>query len=182
MKYATSCYTWKDALISRRMTIDDSIKKSAEMGFDGYEITNLTDDWMDVPFELSSMRRAADMAGIEIPSWCMAADWERGIRREAEKAKNEMLMAEELGVTSGGVSQMVDSLVKSDMVCRTASKDDRRVVYLSISESAKKRLDVLSKFLHDRVAKAMATIPEQDRVVMARSLRTLLKAFYEDAN
>jgi len=72
--------------------------------------------------------------------------------------------------------------VKSDMVCRTASKDDRRVVYLSISESAKKRLDVLSKFLHDRVAKAMATIPEQDREIMARSLRTLLKAFYEDEN
>ena len=89
-------------------------------------------------------------------------------------------VAEELGVTSGGVSQMVDSLVKSDMVCRTASKDDRRVVYLSISESAKKRLDVLSKFLHDRVTKAMETIPEEDRVVMARSLRTLLKAFYED--
>ena len=91
-------------------------------------------------------------------------------------------LAEELGVTSGGVSQMVDSLVKSDMVCRTASKDDRRVVYLSISESAKKSLDVLSKYLHDRVAKAMATIPEQDRVVMARSLRTLLRAFYEDAD
>ena len=91
-------------------------------------------------------------------------------------------LAEELGVTSGGVSQMVDSLVKSDMVCRTASKDDRRVVYLSISESAKKSLDVLSKYLHDRVAKAMATIPEQDRIVMARSLRTLLRAFYEDAD
>lgn len=70
-------------------------------------------------------------------------------------------LADELGVTSGGVSQMVDSLVKSDMVCRTASKDDRRVVYLSISESAKKRLDVLSKFLHDRVAKAMAAIPNR---------------------
>ena len=91
-------------------------------------------------------------------------------------------LAEELGVTSGGVSQMVDSLVKSDMVCRTASKDDRRVVYLSISESAKKRLDVLSRFLHDRAAKAMATIPEQDREIMARSLRTLLRAFYEDAD
>ena len=91
-------------------------------------------------------------------------------------------LAEELGVTSGGVSQMVDSLVKSDMVCRTASKDDRRVVYLSISDTAKKSLDVLSKYLHDRVAKAMAKIPDQDREIMARSLRTLLTAFYEDEN
>ena len=91
-------------------------------------------------------------------------------------------LAEELGVTSGGVSQMVDSLVKSDMVCRTASKDDRRVVYLSISDSAKKSLDVLSRYLHDRVAKAMAKIPDQDREIMARSLRTLLTAFYEDEN
>ena len=91
-------------------------------------------------------------------------------------------LAEELGVTSGGVSQMVDSLVKSDMVCRTASKDDRRVVYLSISDTAKKSLDVLSKYLHDRVAKAMTKIPDQDREIMARSLRTLLTAFYEDEN
>ena len=89
-------------------------------------------------------------------------------------------LAEELGVTSGGVSQMIDSLVKSDMVCRTASKDDRRVVHLSISDNAKKSLDVLSKYLHDRVAKAMAKIPEQDREVMARSLRTLLKGLYEE--
>ena len=91
-------------------------------------------------------------------------------------------LAEELGVTSGGVSQMVDSLVKSDMVCRTSSKDDRRVVYLSISDSAKKSLEVLSKYLHDRVAKAMTNIPDQDREVMARSLRTLLTAFYEDVD
>ena len=89
-------------------------------------------------------------------------------------------LAEELGVTSGGVSQMIDSLVKSDMVCRTASKDDRRVVHLSISDNAKKSLDILSKYLHDRVAKAMAKIPEQDREVMARSLRTLLKGLYEE--
>ena len=90
-------------------------------------------------------------------------------------------LSEELGITSGGVSQMIDSLVKSDMVCRTASKDDRRVVYLSISDTAKKSLEVISKYLHDRVAKAMAEIPDQDREIMARSLRTLLKAFYEEA-
>ena len=89
-------------------------------------------------------------------------------------------LAEELGVTSGGVSQMVDSLVKSDMVCRTTSKEDRRVVYLSISETAKKSLEVISSYLHDRVAKAMAKIPENDREIMARSLRTLLKSLYED--
>ena len=89
-------------------------------------------------------------------------------------------LAEELGVTSGGVSQMIDSLVKSDMVCRTTSKEDRRVVYLSISENAKRSLEVLSKYLHDRVAKAMAKIPADDREVMARSLRTLLKSLYEE--
>lgn len=89
-------------------------------------------------------------------------------------------LAEELGVTSGGVSQMIDSLVKSDMVCRTTSKEDRRVVYLSISETAKKSLDVLSRYLHDRVAKAMASIPEDDREIMARSLRILLKSLYDE--
>lgn len=89
-------------------------------------------------------------------------------------------LSEELGITSGGVSQMIDSLVKSDMVCRTTSKEDRRVVYLSISDNAKRSLEVLSKYLHDRVAKAMTKIPADDREVMAKSLRTLLKSLYEE--
>jgi len=89
-------------------------------------------------------------------------------------------LSEELGITSGGVSQMIDSLVKSDMVCRTTSKEDRRVVYLSISESAKKRLDHISSFLHERMAHAMNKMSEEKRAQLAESLRTILAAFYED--
>ena len=90
-------------------------------------------------------------------------------------------LSEELGITSGGVSQMIDSLVKSDMVCRTTSKEDRRVVYLSISESAKKRLELLSNFLHDRMAKAMNRLPAENRAILAESLRIILEGFYEEA-
>ena len=90
-------------------------------------------------------------------------------------------LAEELGVTSGGVSQMIDSLVKSDMVCRTTSKEDRRVVYLSISESAKKRLDHISSYLHDRMERAMSKLAKNDRAQLADSLRKVLEALYEEA-
>ena len=90
-------------------------------------------------------------------------------------------LAEELGVTSGGVSQMIDSLVKSDMVCRTTSKEDRRVVYLSISESAKKRLDHISSYLHDRMERAMSRLAKNDRAQLADSLRKVLEALYEEA-
>ena len=90
-------------------------------------------------------------------------------------------LAEELGVTSGGVSQMIDSLVKSDMVCRTTSKEDRRVVYLSISESAKKRLDMISRYLHDRMERAMNKLTKDDRAQLADSLRKVLEALYEEA-
>lgn len=98
IRYATSCYTWKDLLIPRYITIDESIRWTAALGFDGYEITNLTDSWMDVPYDLQSMRRTADSCGIVIPSWAMAADWSLGIECQAEKAKREMDMAEVLGV------------------------------------------------------------------------------------
>ena len=90
-------------------------------------------------------------------------------------------LAEELGVTSGGVSQMIDSLVKSDMVCRTTSKEDRRVVYLSISESAKKRLEHISSYLHDRMERAMNKLAKDDRARLAESLRRVLEALYEEA-
>ena len=90
-------------------------------------------------------------------------------------------LSEELGITSGGVSQMIDSLVKSDMVCRTTSKEDRRVVYLSISESAKKRLDHISSYLHDRMERAMKKLTRDDRAQLADSLRKVLEAFYEEA-
>lgn len=89
-------------------------------------------------------------------------------------------LAEELGVTSGGVSQMIDSLVKSDMVCRTTSKEDRRVVYLSISESAKKRLEMISLYLHDRMERAMNKLAKEDRARLAESLRKVLEALYEE--
>ena len=90
-------------------------------------------------------------------------------------------LAEELGVTSGGVSQMIDSLVKSDMVCRTTSKEDRRVVYLSISESAKKRLEHISSYLHERMERAMKRLTQDDRAQLADSLRKVLEAFYEES-
>ena len=90
-------------------------------------------------------------------------------------------LAEELGVTSGGVSQMIDSLVKSDMVCRTTSKEDRRVVYLSISESAKKRLEHISSYLHDRMERAMNKLAKEDRARLADSLRKVLEALYEES-
>ena len=90
-------------------------------------------------------------------------------------------LAEELGVTSGGVSQMIDSLVKSDMVCRTTSKEDRRVVYLSISESAKKRLDHISSYLHERMERAMKKLSRDDWMQLADSLRKVLEALYEEA-
>ena len=90
-------------------------------------------------------------------------------------------LSEELGITSGGVSQMIDSLVKSDMVCRTTSKEDRRVVYLSISESAKKRLDHISTYLHDRMERAMNRLAKDDRAQLADSLRKVLEALYEEA-
>ena len=90
-------------------------------------------------------------------------------------------LSEELGITSGGVSQMIDSLVKSDMVCRTTSKEDRRVVYLSISESAKKRLEHISSYLHERMERAMKKLSRDDRAQLADSLRKVLEAIYEDA-
>ena len=90
-------------------------------------------------------------------------------------------LSEELGITSGGVSQMIDSLVKSDMVCRTTSKEDRRVVYLSISESAKKRLEHISSYLHDRMERAMNKLAKNDRAQLADSLRKVLEALYEEA-
>ena len=90
-------------------------------------------------------------------------------------------LSEELGITSGGVSQMIDSLVKSDMVCRTTSKEDRRVVYLSISESAKKRLEHISSYLHERMERAMKKLTKDDREQLADSLRKVLEAIYEEA-
>jgi len=90
-------------------------------------------------------------------------------------------LSEELGITSGGVSQMIDSLVKSDMVCRTTSKEDRRVVYLSISESAKKRLEMISCYLHDRMERAMNKLAKEDRARLADSLRKVLEALYEES-
>lgn len=97
MKHATSCYTLRNYLISRKMTMDESIEKVKELGFDGYELANLTDDWMDFPYDLESMKKTADNCGLVFSSWAMAADFSKGVESQAKKGHEELEQAAFLG-------------------------------------------------------------------------------------
>lgn len=54
-------------------------------------------------------------------------------------------LADYLGITLSGVTQLVEKLVKMNMVIRERSEKDRRVVYIRITEEGKKILVKLNE-------------------------------------
>ena len=54
-------------------------------------------------------------------------------------------LADRTGVTSGAVTQFVDALVEKGLVSREGDPDDRRVVRLKLSETARDRYEKLKR-------------------------------------
>ncbi|WP_416197121.1 MAG: DNA-binding transcriptional regulator, MarR family [Sporanaerobacter sp.] len=62
-------------------------------------------------------------------------------------------ISEEMYITNGTVSGIIDRLEKQKLVCRTRSKKDRRVVYIALTEEgyniAKGFRNVIDDYFHD---------------------------------
>lgn len=60
-------------------------------------------------------------------------------------------IAERLGVSSAAVTQFTDNLVKKGLLKRNISSDDRRKVYLSLTDKANETFKSLKKYHFDRL-------------------------------
>ncbi len=94
-----------------------------------------------------------------------------------EKPKNMSAIARELSVTVGTLTIAMNSLVKKGYVTRQRGKEDRRVVYISLSEKGKVAYEHHARFHQQMIEGAVAGLNDNEIEVLIKALTKLNKWF-----
>ena len=97
--------------------------------------------------------------------------------------KNMSAIAKVLSVTMGTLTIAMNSLVKKGYVKRTRGKEDRRVVYISLSEKGKGAYQHHDKFHRDMIDEILKDLTEEETEALMKSLTKLdqwFRRFQED--
>lgn len=87
--------------------------------------------------------------------------------------KNMSTIAKELSVTVGTLTIAMNSLVKKGYVVRERGKEDRRVVYISLSDKGRKAHAHHAKFHQEMIQGIKNTLNEEELNVLIKALTTL---------
>ena len=79
-------------------------------------------------------------------------------------------ISEELGITPGGISQQVETLVQMGLLERKTAVSDRRAVSITLSEKGKKINRELDSFLTTLFQHLLAGVPEEKCRIFAEVL------------
>ncbi|MBQ6596491.1 MAG: MarR family transcriptional regulator [Lentisphaeria bacterium] len=90
-----------------------------------------------------------------------------------EKSVRVRDISEELGITPGGISQQVDTLVKMGLLERKPDEKDRRAVCITLSEKGEEINQWVDQFLTNLFQKLLADVPEEKRWVFAEVLDSM---------
>lgn len=87
--------------------------------------------------------------------------------------KNMSTIAKELSVTVGTLTIAMNSLVKKGYVVRERGKEDRRVVYISLSDKGRKAYEHHAKFHQEMIRGITNTLDGEELKVLIKALTTL---------
>ena len=87
--------------------------------------------------------------------------------------KNMSSIARELSVTVGTLTIAMNSLVKKGYVTRQRGKEDRRVVYISLSEKGKEAYEHHAEFHQEMIASVVSGLSENEVEVLIKALTKL---------
>ena len=87
--------------------------------------------------------------------------------------KNMSAIARELSVTVGTLTIAMNSLVKKGYVTRQRGKEDRRVVYISLSEKGKEAYEHRARFHQEMIAGIVSGLSENEIEVLIKALTKL---------
>ena len=87
--------------------------------------------------------------------------------------KNMSAIAKELSVTVGTLTIAMNSLVKKGYVNRERSSEDRRVVYISLSEKGQKAFEHHENFHKQMIQGVMNELDRQELEVLVKTLKHL---------
>ena len=91
--------------------------------------------------------------------------------------KNMSAIARELSVTVGTLTIAMNSLVKKGYVNRERGKEDRRVVYISLSEKGRKAYDHHEQFHHQMIQEILEELTPEETEALVKSLKKLNRWF-----
>lgn len=89
------------------------------------------------------------------------------------EAKRSSEVAKLMSVTTGTLTRAVDGLVEHGYVLRTRSDEDKRVVYLTLTERGKAAYEHHKRFHENMIANAKATLSEEELEILIRALNHL---------
>ena len=89
------------------------------------------------------------------------------------EAKRSSQVARLMSVTTGTLTRAVDGLVEHGYVMRTRSDQDKRVVYLTLTERGKAAFEHHKKFHENMIDKAKETLTEEELGILLRVLNHL---------
>ncbi len=93
--------------------------------------------------------------------------------------KNMTSIARELSVTVGTLTIAMNSLVKKGYVVRERGQEDRRIVYISLSEKGRKAFDHHAEFHREMIEGIRKTLDEEEMQALVRALSKLEVWFRE---
>ena len=87
--------------------------------------------------------------------------------------KNMSSIAKELSVTVGTLTIAMNSLVKKGYVKRERGEEDRRVVYISLSDKGKKAFIHHARFHKEMITSILDEFDEDEKKILIRGLTKL---------
>jgi DNA-binding MarR family transcriptional regulator len=82
-------------------------------------------------------------------------------------------LSQHLKITQGVVSRMVDRLVEKGMLERTRDKSDRRVVFVSLSESGRDHAEKMITYHLEKLRQQFQAVRKEDRETFLRLLQQI---------
>lgn len=92
------------------------------------------------------------------------------LMREQNLTASPSALAEKAGVTRATMTGLLDSLERSELIERTASTEDRRMLSVRLTAKGQERLDQVMPDYYRRVAGVMAELSEADRQMFVEML------------
>ena len=87
------------------------------------------------------------------------------------------VVAKKLGITAGSLTTAVNSLVNKKYLLRIRSEEDRRVVYVRLTEKGKKAYRHHERFHHEMTTAVIEKLDEEEIPILLKTLEGLAEFF-----
>lgn len=95
------------------------------------------------------------------------------LMREDSKTSTPSILAEKAGVSRATMTGLLDGLEQSNLVSRMYTQEDRRSVFIKLTDAGQAKLDVVMPDYYSRLRGCMQGLSEQDREKLQQLLATI---------